>query len=103
MSDDSLTLPNNLTIRTISDLQTVLRSKIDESERLSLDISEDAETDLSTLQILEAANLYASSAGKSLGLLRPAEGSIRATLDRVGWLTNASTQQKQFWLHEGDI
>lgn len=102
MSQTAFDLPPHLTIRSVSDVQPLLRSQIDESDEMTINASNLSEIDLSGIQLLEAARIYAGANGKSLRLASPADGTLLDVLNRAGWLSDISLDQKQFWLHEGE-
>lgn len=102
MSQTAFDLPQHLTIRSVSDVQPLLRSQIDESDEIALNALNLSEIDLSGIQLLEAARVYASANGKTLRLSAPADGTLLDVLHRAGWLSDISREQKQFWLHEGE-
>ena len=103
MSAETYRFPSQLTIRSITDQHHNLLSKIDGSQSLTLDIPDDAEIDISFLQLLESARLYAQSAGKTLDLKSPASAALLDALTRCGWLTNNHQDTRRFWLHEGGV
>ena len=95
--------PNQLTIRSINDQHHNLMSKIDGCQALKIDVPDDAEIDISFLQLLESARLYTQSAGKTLDLQHPATAALLDALTRCGWLNNNHQDSRRFWLHEGGI
>ena len=62
---ESISMPENLGIRNIADIHAVITSKLAVHSALSLDIPDDAEADLSFVQLVEAARLQAKTSGKS--------------------------------------
>jgi hypothetical protein len=101
MSVETYSFPQQLTIRTISDQHHHLMNKIDSCQTLAAEVPNDAEIDISFLQLMESARLYASSLGKMFGMLQPADGNLLDALTRCGWLSNDNPEIRRFWLHEG--
>jgi hypothetical protein len=101
MSVETYSFPQHLTIRTISDQHHHLKDKIDSCQTLAAEVPIDAEIDISFLQLMESARLYASSTGKMFGMLQPAEGTLLDALMRCGWLSADNAEIRRFWLHEG--
>ncbi len=91
---------STLCVADIAASYSTLKEALVGSSSITLEVPHDASVDLSFLQLLEAARLRASEQGKSLSLLEPANGELRRALDRSGLLTNASTADRSFWLHE---
>lgn len=89
-----------LVVRNISILHQELIEAFNEFDVLDLDISEDHVADLCGVQLIESARRYAVSTDKRLSLLRPAE-QMRPLLEDAGFLTDAPSDLRQFWLHEG--
>jgi hypothetical protein len=99
----SLRLPENLTMRGINAVQEELLQSITSNPSVTLDIAEDAQTDLSFVQLIEAARIYAGTAGKQLSLSKPASGQVLKVLERGGFLQDMATEDARFWLHERKI
>jgi hypothetical protein len=53
--------------------------------------------------MVEAARVYAGTAGKRIALSQPASGPLLETLRRSGFLEGMSADDAKFWLHQGDI
>ena len=64
-----------------------------------LSIADDAEVDLSFLQLVHAARLHAAAEGRTIALDRPAGGNLLSTLERAGFLFEADPRDREFWLH----
>lgn len=103
MSAETYQFPNQLTIRTIADQHHDLISKIERNVSILADVPDDAEIDISFLQLLESARLYAQSNGKHFALMRPATSALLETLTRSGWLSTDDQDIRRFWLHKGDV
>ncbi|MDO1580512.1 STAS domain-containing protein [Rhizobium oryzicola] len=98
-----LSLPGQLTIRTIAAIQEELLSALAGNGSIILDIPEDAQADLSFVQLIEAARIYAGTAGKQLSLKQPASGQVLEVLDRGGFLQDMAAEDQRFWLHERTV
>jgi hypothetical protein len=99
----TLTLPASLSIRGMSAVHETLLTALSKHNALALDIAEDADADLSFIQVVEAARIYAQSQGKNISLAKPANENIINTLRRGGFLTNMEDASRVFWLHGKDI
>lgn len=100
---ETLVLPSMLSIRHIAGVHELLLSHLDEESTLVLDIAEDADTDLSFIQLIEASRLYAKNHGKTVSLKHPASENLLKTLRRSGFLSRMDKDSRQFWLHGKDI
>lgn len=89
-----------LTIRHAAALKEMLLAALDRTDAVELAIDENAEADLSFVQLIESARLQASLRSKSLRLASPAGGQVLKTLRRAGLTTDMSSQSRAFWLHE---
>lgn len=95
-------LPDTLTIRTISTVRDDLLQALQDRNHVEVDISTDAEGDLSLLQLLESARIYAATAGKTLTLARPAGPRLADLLSAGGFSEAMSANDAKFWFHQGD-
>lgn len=98
---DKLTFSDPLTVRFIGSHQDALLGALVGHAAVELSLSPDAACDLSFLQLLEAARIYAGTAGRDLRLSRPADGSLLDLLQRSGFLSAMTAEDRRFWLHEG--
>ncbi|MBS0252995.1 MAG: hypothetical protein JSR78_18205 [Proteobacteria bacterium] len=97
----TLDLSGLLTIRTISNAKDAIIKSIDESEALDLVISDESDVDITGIQLIIAAQLYAQGASKRLSLAAPISGRALNLMDRAGLFAEMSVENRQFWLHEG--
>lgn len=95
-----LQLPQPLSIRSVEAAHDLIKSALLDHSEVALDIERDADPDLSILQLIEAARLYAASEGKNFRLQRPASPSVRLTLERAGLVENSDANFHQFWFHD---
>jgi anti-anti-sigma regulatory factor len=91
-----------LVVKNVSVLRQSILDTFEESDTLSLDIVGGQAVDLCGLQLIESARRQAAAVGKTLILERPAT-DFRAMLASAGFLTDASPDNLQFWLHEGPV
>lgn len=68
-----------------------------------IDLGCEPEVDLSFIQLVESARLYAAAHGKALTLAQPASGSLLDVLERAGFIETASHEDALFWLHKGSV
>jgi hypothetical protein len=92
--------PLSLTIREIQTIHGLITKAFLERDNLSLDFSDDVPVDISFVQLIESARLYADSNRKRISLSRPAGENIRRVLERGGFLSGVGPDTRRFWLHE---
>ncbi|MDE1996156.1 MAG: hypothetical protein KGI75_26895 [Rhizobiaceae bacterium] len=97
---ESISLPDILNIRSISDIHQSMTLKLQDSKTLVLEVAADAEADLSFVQLVESARIEAKAAGKTLHLSSPASGSVLKVLQRGGFIDAFTAEDAQFWLHD---
>ncbi len=98
-SNGKVDLSGPLTIRQVAAVHEAIRSAFEAQGPVLLSIAEDAEVDLSFLQLVHAARLQAAADGRTIALERPAGGNLLSTLERAGFLTDADPRDCEFWLH----
>lgn len=98
-----LRLPENLTVRAILPVREDMLKFIDAHEVATIELADDVQVDISFIQIIEAARIYAGTAGKHIALAQPASGALLETLRRSGFLEGMSDDDAKFWLHQGKI
>ena len=97
---ESISLPDILNIRSISDIHQSMTLKLRDSKTLVLEVTADAEADLSFVQLVESARIEAKASGKTLRLSSPASGSVLKVLQRGGFIDAFTAEDAQFWLHD---
>lgn len=95
-----LRLDAPLTVRGAPANRDALLAGFSESSTLELEFSAD-EADCAGVQLIVATRLYAQISGKKLKLASPASGALKRVLEGGGFLTSATAEDRQFWLHEG--
>ena len=103
LSRGKVDLSGPLTIRQVAAVHEAIRSALGGKDAVLLSIAEDAEVDLSFLQLVHAARLQAAVDGRTLALDRPADGNLLSTLERAGFLTDADPRDREFWLHRKEL
>ena len=103
VNKDYFCLPNNLTVRTITAVQQEMLEFLKSNTSATIEFTEDTQVDLSLVQLLEAARVYAGTTGKNIKLARPAQGPVLDILKRSGFLEGMAADDMKFWLHEGGI
>lgn len=91
-----------LVVKNVSVLRQSILEAFEEADALSLEFSGEQTVDLCGLQLIHSARLQAQAVGKTLVLERPAT-DYRDVLVNAGFLTDASPDDLQFWLHEGPV
>ena len=100
MVGEAFRLPPNLTVRAINSIQQDMLKFIAKKSAMTLQLEGDCQVDISFIQLVEAARIYAGSAGKPIALAEPASGSLLETLERAGFLEGMNAEDAKFWLHE---
>lgn len=97
---ESIPLPEVLSIRNASEVYTKIIDQFRDNNTITLSLPENAEADLSFLQLIEAARRQAKAAGKTFTLSSPASGSLLKVLERAGFTEAFDDEDKKFWLHK---
>jgi anti-anti-sigma regulatory factor len=90
------------TIRQVADHATRLREALATGPELVIDVAAVTAADLSFIQLIEAARVSCAERGTALRLAQPADGALRETLSRGGFLDPAQPQRTQFWIHTAE-
>lgn len=97
----ALEFSGSVTIRQAAEAHGRLMDALKGEGPLALDISGVTSTDLSFVQLIEAARLAFAEAGRTLSLTTAAEGALRDVLERGGLLAGADDARRQFWIQNG--
>ena len=89
-----------LTIRNISEAHRDLASALSASPAVQAQVAADAAVDLTFVQLLQSARRTARETGVAFALTAPAEGPLRETLERGGFL--AAAEDREFWLMQAE-
>ena len=92
-----------LNIKNISDIHKVVLSSLSNNKETRLALDADAQVDLSFVQLMETARIFAEQQGKSLALASPAGGALLDVLRRGGFLDDLSPDAAKFWLHQETV
>lgn len=98
--DTSLTLPTALTIKNILAVQELILDFLNKNTSAVLDIDEEAQVDLSFVQLITAARKQAEMKAGRVLLARPAAGDLYDVLKRGGFLDDMTPDAAHFWLHQ---
>lgn len=98
--DASLTLPTTLTIKNILAVQELILDCLNRNTSTVLDIDEEAQVDLSFVQLITAARKQAEMKAGRVLLARPAAGDLYDVLKRGGFLDDMTPDAAHFWLHQ---
>lgn len=88
-------LDGTLTVRTAATVRATLLQALAEHQVVEVDCTAVETIDLSLIQTLLSAQLSARQRGKHLALAPPADGVLRAALDRGGFLPPSGADP--FW------
>jgi STAS domain len=97
---ETVALPAALTIRTVQSTKDVLMAGLSSATSIVLDIPDDADCDLSFVQLVESARMFAQTHDKVITLRSPANKGLLSTLERGGFLTAMDPSDRFFWFHE---
>lgn len=100
---ETVTLSSALTIRTIQSTKDAVFEAFSAASRVILDVPDDAECDLSFVQVVESARMFAQTHAKDFTLQRPAVGGLLSVLNRGGFLAEIDPSDRFFWLHERQV
>lgn len=96
-----LKLPATPSIRNIDEIHGMLAGALTQgASQVVLFIDDEADPDLSVIQLIEVARLHAESKERAFRLADPANSNIRKTLTRAGLQAGAGAAFNQFWYHE---
>lgn len=95
-------LSGDATVSDIDKTYVQLRDALSEEGPVLLDIDAVTETDLTFVQLIEAARCKASEAGVGLMLRHPAKGALLEMLGRGGFLDDDRSDRARFWLQGAD-
>ena len=95
----SINLPSKLNIKTIFDIRNIILDKLSMGKGLTIHVPDDSEVDLSFVQLIESARIYAKSSGVILSLAQAANARLRDVLDRSGFSAGFSQEDEKFWFH----
>ncbi|GAA3088569.1 hypothetical protein GCM10010520_38650 [Rhizobium viscosum] len=97
---ESISLPEALSIRNASEVYANIIDHFRGNNSIALSLPENAEADLSFLQLIEAARRQAKAEGKTFTLSTPASGSLLKLLERAGFMEAFDQEDQKFWLHK---
>jgi hypothetical protein len=97
---DCVLLPENLSIRSASDIYSRIIDEFRARDAVAISIPESAEADLSFVQLVESARRQAKAQGKTFTLASPATGSVLKVLERAGFIESFGKEDTKFWLHK---
>jgi hypothetical protein len=101
--DAALTLPETLNIKNIVDVREIILNSINNNTRTTLDITDEAQVDLSFIQLVSAARQHAETKNHHFVLSRPASGGLFDVLTRGGFLDEMTPDTARFWLHQETV
>ncbi len=97
----NIVLGNKANIRNISEIHNEIYSVFTTANGVALDTAACTEADLSLVQLIESARLYARASGKTFRLAAPPGPAVEAVLRRAGFLEKAAEEDRRFWFNEG--
>ena len=89
-----------MTIATIGQFHQELAAEFASLGRVEIEVDDEAEFDLTLIQLIESARRTASQNNSSLTLTSPASGALLAMLERGGFVPQGAVESRKFWLHE---
>ncbi len=97
---ESISFPDVLSIRNVSELHAKITGAFQSNNSIVVEIPDNAEADLSFLQLMESARRQAKAQGKTIALSAPAQARILKVLERSGFLEAFNDEDAKFWLHK---
>lgn len=99
----TLTIGSIANIQNACSLRDDIISALDTSEKVTLDIAQLQDVDLSFFQLAHSAQAYASKAGKVLEFSDDRNEQLVTVLHRAGLADLLPTENLNSWLHGGTI
>ncbi|MBB4153216.1 hypothetical protein GGQ80_001104 [Sphingomonas jinjuensis] len=99
MSITTVTAKEDVCLPSIGALAADLRDALADGGAVQLDLSQATSPDLSVVQLVQSARVTAARNGADFTLAHPADETLRALLDRAGFLTDPIGQDFEFWFH----
>jgi hypothetical protein len=96
-SSATVSLSGLLTVGAVTAGRAALLDAFEHNAGVVADIPNDSPVDLSGLQLVDAARLYAMQRGKAFSLAAPVGGRVRDALELCG-LLEGSPDASAFWL-----
>lgn len=93
-------LPQQVSIRQISNIHATIMSSLETAHCAVFSLPENAEVDLTFVQLLISARKYAAQSGKEIRLAAPASGPLLGVLEDGGFLDDPAQDDAAFWLHK---
>ena len=97
MDGVTVTFQGAMTIAVADEARRRLLAAMGAGDRVDIDCSGVDEADTAFVQLLLAARLGGEAAGKSIRLVQPAGGALRATLERGGFVGAVASAEQRFW------
>ena len=94
----ALSFSGSVTIGGVVQAWADLSAAFAQAEPIIVDLDAVIETDLTFIQLIEAARRKASETGRSLTLRHPAAGAVLEVLQRGGFLGDDPSDRVAFWL-----
>lgn len=99
MSITTVTAAGDTCLPNIGLLASEVSEALGHGGPVQLDLSLVAAPDLSVLQVVQSARATAALAGQDISLAAPADGALAALLERAGFTTRLSSEDRNFWFH----
>jgi len=94
------TVPPKVNIRNIKDAYADFLTYVNSNTEVKIDLDGCEDSDLSLIQLIEAARKSATTDNKTISLTKPANDIVQSLLRRSGLLDAFSTNDTKFWLHK---
>jgi hypothetical protein len=95
-----LDLGKSLTIAHAARLRLLLLDALDAPAPVVVAWPDDAEADLSFVQLIESTRLLAAIKRRDISTRAPAGGCVLSLLERAGLTTDMAPESRAFWFHE---
>jgi hypothetical protein len=91
-----------LNVRSIQPVHRALKDGLEANQSLVVELEETADVDVSFVQLMESARIYAANNGKTLALSQPVGAPLREALTRAGFTDSLTPDRARFWFHQGE-
>lgn len=88
----------SVTVANITQAYDELGAALRQDGAVVVDLGDVAETDLTFVQLIEAARRKAAETGCDFTLRQPAHGAVLEVLERGGFLDDTAPDRAKFWL-----
>lgn len=100
---NEIPFPDVVNIRNIAKVSEDLISAFGENSNVKINLDECKEIDISGIQLIESARIFARTRGCRLELASPVAGGVADVLRRSGLVEAFRPADAGFWFHKEDL